>query len=1005
MDANKLIELSQDFICTTDFEGKFIFVNPSCLELFGYKPEELIGRKFIDFVHSDDIGKTVKEFENLIAGEKTLDFDNRYIHKDGSIKYISWKSTSVLTEKSVYAIGRDITDSKQVEEALLQSEATVRNKLKAISEPKGDISALTLSDIIDAEILQSIMDDFYQITGMLGAVVDVSGEVLVAVGWQDICTKFHRCNPDTLKHCIESDTILTQGVPEGTFKAYQCKNNMWDIVTPIMVGERHVGNVFMGQYFLEGDVPDIELFRKQAIKYGFDETEYLAALERVPRFSKETVNAGMQFYSKLAGIISTLSFSTIQQSKMLAERKLVEFDLIKAKVKAEENQKLYEDLVQSSHNLIWKCDLEGRFTFLNSAWENTHGYKVEEMLGRPFSDFQRPEVFERDVIEFTKHLEGGFVKDYETTHIIKDGNEIPLIFNALPLYNSLGEVIGTQGTAFDISKLKQTELNLIKAKEKAEDSEGKLLTIANNLPILISQIDNNFKYLFANQFYYDRSLFESGIIGKNVNDVIGEETFNRAFPYMQKVLSGEFVSFENRTTHTKNDELVIIDTQYIPHIVNGQVESFFVLGIDITDRKLAEDSLKASEEKFRNLAESAQVSISIVTPVIEKGVLYVNKYWEKITGYTQEESTEMGALEIVHPDHRSMVIERAKKRIAGDIVPDNYELKILTKSGQTKWVNFTATRVDFEGIPASLITAIDITEQKKAKEALVNNQKRYKKAQAMGRVGNWEYNPVTTNFWASDEAKRIYGFELDSDEFTTEKVEGCISERTRVHQALVDLIEQDKEYDLVFDILTHDKRIRKTIHSIAEVERDKQGNIIKITGVISDITISKQVENELVEAKEKAEKSDILKTMFLNNMSHEIRTPLNGILGFSKLLCKDNLEIEKKDRYSKIIHDGGVRLTRVIEDIVDISMIESNQLEIVKNKLKVADFINDIFYNHTKSERLVNKTRLKLNLENNIDVNLEIFTDGIRLGQVIDNLITNAIKYNTQGRIILKCNQ
>ena len=142
-----------------------------------------------------------------------------------------------------------------------------------------------------------------------------------------------------------------------------------------------------------------------------------------------------------------------------------------AKEKAEDNQKLYKDLVQSSHNLIWKCDIEGKFTFLNSAWENTHGYKVEEMLGRPFSDFQRPEVFERDIIEFTRHLEGGFVKGYETTHITKDGTEIPLIFNALPLYNATGEIIGTQGTAFDISKLKQTEIELIKAKEKAEESD------------------------------------------------------------------------------------------------------------------------------------------------------------------------------------------------------------------------------------------------------------------------------------------------------------------------------------------------------------------------------------------------------------------------------------------------------------------------------------------------------------------------------------------------------
>jgi polar amino acid transport system substrate-binding protein len=234
----------------------------------------------------------------------------------------------------------EIEDRKQAEEALRQSEATVRKKLKAIIEPEGDISTLELSDIIDIEVLQSIMEDFYRLTGMLGAVLDVSGKVLIAIGWQDICTKFHRCHPDTLKNCTESDTILTSGVLAGTVKAYHCKNNMWDMVTPIMVGGRHVGNVFIGQFFYEDETPDVEAFREQARRNGFDETEYLAALDRVPRFSRETVDAGMQFYAKLAGIISTLSFSTIRQSRMFAERKQAEKEREKLQGQLAQAQKM-----------------------------------------------------------------------------------------------------------------------------------------------------------------------------------------------------------------------------------------------------------------------------------------------------------------------------------------------------------------------------------------------------------------------------------------------------------------------------------------------------------------------------------------------------------------------------------------------------------------------------------------------------------------------------------------
>jgi PAS domain S-box-containing protein len=138
-----------------------------------------------------------------------------------------------------------------------------------------------------------------------------------------------------------------------------------------------------------------------------------------------------------------------------------------------------------------------------------------------------------------------------------------------------------------------------------------------------------------------------------------------------------------------------------------------------------------------------------------------------------------------------------------------------------------------------------IVERNQMEEDLLKNQKRYQKAQAIGNVGNWEYDPVSTNFWASDEAKRIYGYDLSLKNFSTELVESCIPERERVHQALVDLLEHNKKYDLIFDIITYDKGIRKTIHSIAEIERDSLGNPLKITGVVSDITMQKKADDKL----------------------------------------------------------------------------------------------------------------------------------------------------------------
>ncbi len=136
------------------------------------------------------------------------------------------------------------------------------------------------------------MGDFYKLANIPIGLDDLKGNVLVGVGWQDICTRFHRVHPEACKHCVESDIKLSSGVSPGEFKLYKCKNNMWDMATPIIVGDQHVGYVFSGQFFFEEEPRDYELFRSQARQYGFNEEEYIAALERVP-----TVEQGCRGYN------------------------------------------------------------------------------------------------------------------------------------------------------------------------------------------------------------------------------------------------------------------------------------------------------------------------------------------------------------------------------------------------------------------------------------------------------------------------------------------------------------------------------------------------------------------------------------------------------------------------------------------------------------------------------------------------------------------------------------
>ena len=357
------------------FDNENLFWSNEVYRIFEYDPKITMSyEQFIERVHPDDRSKVTTSFQSSFEKRIPYQLEHRLLFPDGRIKYVMERAEHFYdNNKHIRTQGtvQDITDRKIAENTLQQSEATIRKKLKAILEPDADIDALELSDIIDAEGLQSLMNDFYELTGMLGAVLDIKGNILVAVGWQDICTQFHRCHPDTQKNCIESDTILTHGVEQGTFKAYHCKNNMWDMVTPIVIGGKHLGNVFIGQFFYEDEVPDVGLFKEQAKRYGFDEQTYLGALDRVPRFTRDEVAKGMHFYAKLADIISASSFSAIKQSRLLAERIL-----------SEEKLKLAASVFTHARESIVITDAAGIILDVNDNFTYTTGYSREESIGK-----------------------------------------------------------------------------------------------------------------------------------------------------------------------------------------------------------------------------------------------------------------------------------------------------------------------------------------------------------------------------------------------------------------------------------------------------------------------------------------------------------------------------------------------------------------------------------------------------------------------------------------------
>ncbi len=168
----------------------------------------------------------------------------------------------------------------------------------------------------------------------------------------------------------------------------------------------------------------------------------------------------------------------------------------------------------------------------------------------------------------------------------------------------------------------------------------------------------------------------------------------------------------------------------------------------------------------------------------------------------------------------------------------------------------------------------------------------------------------------------------------------------------------------------------------------------------NEIEVRIRFERELKKALVRAEEADRLKTLFLANMSHEIRTPLNGILGFSDLLKSQEIPEEKRKRYYDIIYNSGQQLLKIIDDILDISMIEANQIKVNKTYFYLNNLLKDTFEFFINYNRAEKGEAIIINCVYGLDDGADrIYTDPGRLQQILNNLLKNAIKFTDQGTI------
>lgn len=450
-----------------------------------------------------------------------------------------------------------------------------------------------------------------------------------------------------------------------------------------------------------------------------------------------------------------------------------------------------------------------------------------------------------------------------------------------------------------------------------------------------------------------------------------------------------------------------------------QGHSAFQLSVrDITKLKQVEDELinakeKAEESKkeFQQLAESMP---QIVWITDSEGLnTYFNQQWVDYTGLSLEESYGTGWNKPFHPDDKKRAWDAWQNAVTNNGTY-SLECRLRHKDGDYFWWLIRGVPVfDLEGnIVKWFGTCTDIQKIKKA-EAEIIEAKNYAEENA-GKLkaalnsmsdavfisdldGNFiNYNEAFATFHKFKNkhecAKTLKEYPVFLDVFYTNG-EIVPIEMWVVSRALRGEIGLSEEY-----ILKRKDTDESWVGSYSYSPiRSNEGEIIGSVVIARDITELKKAEKELINAKEKAEESDRLKTSFLNNISHEIRTPMNAIVGFSGLLNKPDLDAEKRQQYIDLVVRSSNHLLFIIDDIVRIASIDAGQEKIQKDEVNI-NSICKLLFEQFRSRDTIQNVELSYNtpLDNN---DAMIITDGIKLTQILTNLIGNALKFTHKGYV------